>query len=223
MTNTQASLTLWGVSVSPYVRKVRIALALKGLDYKQQAILPTLLATAAGQEVPETFTAISPLGRIPALQHGDVALADSSVILQYLDGRFPETPALYPNDPAVRARVQWLERYGDEPLTMVTYQQIFVPRVVGPMIYKTEPDEAAVSKALTESLPPLLDYLESSLGDQSWFGGTELSAADLGIGTQFVAMGLAKAEVDKARWPKLAGFVERFKAHSTVASVLASE
>ena len=59
------SLTLYGAPLSPFVRKVRLLLAEKGLDYQLEAIAPF------GQ--PAWYREISPLGRIPALRDGDLA------------------------------------------------------------------------------------------------------------------------------------------------------
>ena len=85
------SLTLYGAPLSPFVRKVRLLLAEKGLDYQLEAIAPF------GQ--PAWYREISPLGRIPALRDGDLALADSSVICQYLEERYPEPPNLQGDAP----------------------------------------------------------------------------------------------------------------------------
>ena len=69
-------------------------------------------------------------------------------------------------------------------------------------------DEAAVTKAINEDLPPLFDYLESQLtGD--WLAGSQFSIADVAVGTQFVNMRLAGVSVDTARWPKLSRYVAR--------------
>ncbi len=90
------SLTLYGAPLSPFVRKVRLLLAEKGLDYQLEAIAPF------GQ--PAWYREISPLGRIPALRDGDLALADSSVICQYLEERYPEPPNLL----GVAPKIFWM-------------------------------------------------------------------------------------------------------------------
>ncbi len=90
------SLTLYGAPLSPFVRKVRLLLAEKGLDYQLEAIAPF------GQ--PAWYREISPLGRIPALRDGDLALADSSVICQYLEERYPEPPNLQGDAPPAAQR-----------------------------------------------------------------------------------------------------------------------
>jgi glutathione S-transferase len=75
------SLVVLGGSVSPFVRKVRVVLAEKGLDYEHEPVNPFA--------PPEGWREISPLGRIPAFKDGDRVINDSSVICQYVERRFP--------------------------------------------------------------------------------------------------------------------------------------
>ena len=112
------SLTLYGAPLSPFVRKVRLLLAEKGLDYQLEAIAPF------GQ--PAWYREISPLGRIPALRDGDLALADSSVICQYLEERYPEPPNLQGDAPAGRAAVRWLEKYADYEIAPLTLADLAI-------------------------------------------------------------------------------------------------
>src|ERR1700742_250521 len=102
------ALIIYGGSVSPFVRKVRVRLAEKGLDYSLEQISPF--------RPPPDFRDISPLGRIPAFRDTDLPepnhLSDSSVICAYIEHKFP-TPALYPGDPYQRARALWFEEYAD--------------------------------------------------------------------------------------------------------------
>ena len=96
------SLILYGATLSPFVRKVRLLLAEKGLDYQLEIVAPF--------NQPDWFMEISPLGRIPALRDGELTLADSGVIAQYLEEQYPEAPALYGRDAVERARIRWLEK-----------------------------------------------------------------------------------------------------------------
>ena len=73
-----------GSFLSPYVRKVLACLEWKGLAYAVDPIVPFF-----GNE---RFTALSPLRRVPVMVDGELALADSSVICQYLEDRYP-TPS----------------------------------------------------------------------------------------------------------------------------------
>jgi maleylacetoacetate isomerase/maleylpyruvate isomerase len=82
--------------------RVRIALALKGLDY---AYRPVHLAK--NEQFNESYAAVSAARLVPLLRDGDHALTQSLAIIEYLDETHP-TPPLLPAAPAERARVRAL-------------------------------------------------------------------------------------------------------------------
>lgn len=192
------AIILYGVSASPFVRKVRVVLAEKGIPHEREDVVPV--------NVSAEYRKISPLGKIPAMRDGDRALCDSSIICAYLERTHPE-PALYPSDPYEYARALWFEEYGDSALVNVTGPKIFFPRIVAPRFFNQKTDEAAVQKAIDEELPPLFDYLEGQLGDGNALVGKRFSIADVGIATHFVNLRHAGVGVDPKRWPKLARYV----------------
>ena len=61
-----------GASGSPFVRKVLVALAIKGLPFEQKQQVPFL-------KDPE-YRKINPLGKVPTLQDGELIICDSTVI-----------------------------------------------------------------------------------------------------------------------------------------------
>ncbi|MGZ6009598.1 MAG: glutathione S-transferase family protein, partial [Rhizomicrobium sp.] len=91
------ALIVYGGSVSPFVRKVRVMLTEKGVDYTLEQVNPFM--------PPPEFLAISPLKRIPVLRDTDRpepnTLPDSSIICDYIEHKYPK-PALYPADPFER-------------------------------------------------------------------------------------------------------------------------
>ena len=119
------ALVVYGSSLSPFVRKVRVVLAEKGLSYEHQQINPFA--------PPDWFLEISPLKRIPVLRDTDEpepnTLPDSSVICAYLEAKYPQ-PALYPAQPFARARALWLEEYADTHMMQSIGPGLFFERVV---------------------------------------------------------------------------------------------
>ena len=195
--------TLYGISASPFVRKVRVALEEKGIAYEHDPVIPV--------NVSAEYKKISPLGKVPAYKDGDRTLADSSVIIAYLERVQPQ-PALYPSDPYEFARALWFEEYGDSTLVAVTGPKIFVHRVVNPKFFNQKGDEAVVQKAITEELPPLFNYLEGEVGEGGVVAGTRFSIGDIGLVTHFVNLKFAGVGVDANRWPKLARYVDHVMA-----------
>ena len=83
--------------------RVRIALALKGIDYEYKPI-----HLRKGEQRSEAFRAINPQGLLPALVWRDGSvLTQSLAILEFLEEMQPEPPLL-PKDPIARARVRSL-------------------------------------------------------------------------------------------------------------------
>src|SRR6266576_5773872 len=95
-----ARLRLISHKLCPYVQRAVIALSEKGVAFER---IDIDLANK-----PDWFLAISPLGKTPVLQVGDVAIFESAVILEYLEETQPEP--LHPADPLRRAEHRaWIE------------------------------------------------------------------------------------------------------------------
>jgi glutathione S-transferase len=208
------SLTVYGAPLSPFVRKVRLVLLEKNLDYQLEIILPF------GQ--PAWYRDMSPLGRIPALKDGELTLADSSVICQYLDDKHPERPTLLGQNAEQRAKVRWLEKYADYELAPLCTFSVFRNRALKPSMGQSC-DEAAVQKALHEKLPAHFDYLENILGSDEYFVGSSLTLADLAFTCQLINMEHGDEQLDAQRWPDLAAHYVRIKARASVQAVLPGE
>ena len=187
-----------GNHVSPYARKVFLALDHKGVDYEIDPIVPFF----GGDE----FTRLNPLRRIPVLIDGDLVIPDSTVICEYLHDRYPEQP-LYPADPAERARARWLEEFADSRLGDVMIWKLFFQRNVKPRVWKQDTDEEVVATAVTRDLPEIMDWLEP----QAPVGGflfDDLSMTDLTFASFFRNAALAGWTPDAARWPRVAAWID---------------
>lgn len=205
-------MKLIGVPMSPFVRKVAAALAVKGVDYESEVVVP-------GMQPPE-FIEISPLNKIPVLVDGDLVLPDSSVICEYLEEKFPEPPLL-PSDVADRARARFLEEYADTALIGVLSIP-FLENFIGPRLRQTEPNQERLREAEEELIPPVLDYVESRVPEQG-FMFDHFCTVDISLMTHTVNAEAGGYTLDPARWPKYAAYVERVKSHPPVALTLERE
>ncbi|MFI8747621.1 glutathione S-transferase family protein [Pseudomonas sp. NPDC077186] len=208
------SLTVYGAPLSPFVRKLCLCLLEKGLDYQLEIVTPF------GQ--PDWYRELNPLGRIPAFRDGELTLADSSVICQYLEERYPERLALYGEGAAQRAQVRWLEKYADYELAPQCTFGVFRNRTLKPSLGQPC-DEAKVQAALHDKLPGHFDYLEGVLGKAEFFVGERLSMADLALACQLINMQHGGETLDAARWPHLAAHYARIKARASVQQLLPRE
>jgi glutathione S-transferase len=87
-------LTLYDAARCPYCARVRIVLVEKGIEYETVEI--------DLRDRPAWLYEKNPLGKVPVIEEDTFVLAESAVIMEYLDERYPE-PALLPADPAARA------------------------------------------------------------------------------------------------------------------------
>lgn len=198
-----------GARVSPFVRKVLCVLELKGLPYEH--------INAAPRDSSPAFLAMSPLGKIPAFEDGDLKFSDSTVISEYLDEQYPSIPTL-PKSPADRARARWLEEYADTRMMDVFGAGLFFERVVKPMFLSQPTDHAKVDETMTTSIPPVLDYLESQVPAHGFMFG-QCGRVDISLAGPLLNAEYADFTVDSAKWPKLAAYIERVKAEPVVAKL----
>lgn len=100
---------LYGFDVSNYHNMIKLVMAIKGIDYE--------VVTTYPNQSPE-YLAISPAGKVPALQTPDGVLIESNVIIEYLDELHEGSP-LFPADPYEKARtkelVKMIELYIELP------------------------------------------------------------------------------------------------------------
>jgi len=162
-------LTLYEHPLSAYAMKAKMALLEKGLEF--QAILPDGLAngTATG-----AFVAASPRAEIPALIDGDVQVFDSTIILEYLEDKWP-TPALLPKTPAARARVRMIEDVMDG---------LYEPNNWGIMeVTRFKRASGALADRLVgfakSNIDQLQHWLDEQLGDAQWFNGEQFGWGDI--------------------------------------------
>lgn len=196
---------LYDVPLSPFGQKVKIALNEKGVEY---GLMPAEL----GVEDPE-FSASSPRQEVPALVDGDLSVFDSTIILAYVEERWPE-PRLLPPDPAGRARARMIEEICDSQIEAVTWgmTEIIAFR-------RAEGETAArILEAGARDMATLLAWLGRQLEGREWLNGAEFGYADLAAFPVVNVAALYKIG-PKPRTP-LAEWLGRCRARPSVARVI---
>lgn len=159
-------IILYALPVSGYSAKIRITLEAKRVAYEERV--------PPGGYRSDAYRAIVPMGTIPAILVGEVALSESEVIAEYLDERFPDPPLL-PADPMLRAQVRFLSRFHDlylEPAVRGLFGQ------VNP--HKRDP---ALVQARAQDIDRQLARLDTFINPQPYALTEQLSLADLGFVT----------------------------------------
>jgi len=204
-------MIIYGSSISPFVRKVLVVAAEKGMEVENKPTNPV---------APDPdFIACSPFRKIPALKDGDFTLSDSTAIVHYLEALQPE-PAMIPAEARACARTVWYEEYVDTILVAVG-AKMFFNRVVAPRFLGRDGDLAVADKAEAEELPKVLDYLESVVPASGFLVGDSLTLADIAVASPFV--NFRHMDTDISRWPKTATYVDGILARPSFAALIERE
>ena len=202
-------ITLYEHPLSPFVQKVKIALREKALKFEMAA--PPGMGT--GTALHGDFTRISPRGEVPALVDGEIAIFDSTIILEYLEDRFP-SPALLPASPAERARVRMLEEVMDthfEPIAWGLAELNWFRRAEGELAKTLR----AQAKTQTEGF---FAWLERELGQREWLNGEAFGWGDLSV-VPYINRSI-NAGHSPARNSKLSAWLERANVRPSVAMTI---
>ena len=161
-------LHIIGAPQSNYVWVARIACHEKGVPYTLVPAMP---------HTPEV-DAIHPLGKIPALRHGDVLLAESRAICFYIDHAF-EGPPLASRNPVEGARTeQWVS-------IVNTHLDALVARpYVGAYFFPGTPDGRPNRPIIETALPKLeaqFGMLDHALSKTGHFVGRTFTLADMNV------------------------------------------
>ena len=187
-------IKLYDFPMSPRVRKARIVLAEKGLEYEKVNIDIT-----KGEQKTAEYLAINPYGKVPALQYPDngtsATVYESTIIMEYLNDTYP-TPPLLPEDSGQRARARVLMHYADNP-----YEST-IATLAGEIIFKPMqggiPDEAVVSQA-TADLNACFDKIGQELGNNDYLLESGFSLADIPYVSWSLLFPMLKVDVPSAK------------------------
>jgi glutathione S-transferase/RNA polymerase-associated protein len=164
-------LRLYDHPFSPYAQKVKIALREKGQPF--EAPMPQGIGAggAAGE-----FALANPRAEVPALIDGEVRVFDSTIILEYIEDKWP-APPLLPAGPAERARVRMLEEVMDthyEPINWGLGELRAFKRADGALAEAIEARAAAQTQGY-------FAWLERQLGERDWFNGAAFGWGDIAV------------------------------------------
>ena len=165
-------MILYEHPLSPYAQKVKIALREKNIPF--ELLLPDGLGSGAGYS--QDFAAASPRIEVPALIDGEARVFDSTIILEYIEDKWPN-PALLPASPAARARARMIEDVMDTHYEAINWGLIevrFMGRTTAELAAQLRASAAAQTAAWRR-------WLNSELGNAPWFGGEQFGWADLAV------------------------------------------
>ena len=164
-------ITLYEHPLSPYAQKCKIALYEKGVTFDLK--MPTAIGTG---QVDAEFLKANPRAEVPALIDDGFAIFDSTVILEYIEDKFP-APPLLPRDLKARATARMIEDAMDthyEPINWGLGELRWFKRADGEQARVIEARAGAQARGF-------FVWLERHLGERQWFGGETFGWADLSV------------------------------------------
>ncbi|MFZ3230416.1 MAG: glutathione S-transferase [Pseudobdellovibrio sp.] len=165
---------------------------------------------------PESLKKIHPLGKSPVVTDGDVVMAESAAIIQYLLEKY-KSMSLKPkaDTPEALKYLYWMNYAEGSAMFPLLLTLIFSKIAKSPAPFFIKPILKSISNKVMQSYinPQVklhLDFMESELNKAKWFAGSEFSAADIQMSFPIEAAA-ARGGLDQSR-PHLAKFLETIQA-----------
>lgn len=187
------AMKLIGSNTSPYVRKVRVVMAEKKLDYDY--VLDNVWAADT------TIGLSNPLGKVPCLiMEGGEAIFDSRVIVEYFDALSP-VGKLIPATGRERAEVKTWEALADGVLDAAILARL---EATWDGRTRTQRCKAWIERQLNK-VQAALAAMSKGLGDKPFCTGIHLSLADIAVGVALGYLDFRFPEIDwRTQYPNLA-------------------
>ncbi|TKY65946.1 glutathione S-transferase [Spatholobus suberectus] len=200
MTSSQEDVTLLGVLASPFVCRVKIALKLKGVEYKY---VEENLADKS-----DLLLKSNPVyKKVPVFVHNEKPIPESLVIVEYIDETWKHNPIL-PSEPYRRASARFWSKFIDDKVVGAAWKAVFTV------------DEKERENNVTETFEAL-QFLENELKDHKFFGGKEVGLVD--IAAVFIAFWIPMFQevaglelFTSEKFPKLYKWSQEFINHPVV-------
>lgn len=191
-----------------------------GVDYdirKYQRDPATMLA-------PPELLQVHPLGKSPVVTDGDLTLAESGAIIEYLVERYGHGRLIPPAGTPERLRYRYWLHFAEGSAMPPLLLKLVLDRIArSPMPFFAKPIARGISKKVqaafvNPNVQRQLDFMEVELGKHEWFTGPEFTAADIQMSFPLEAAA-QRAGLD-ARRPRLMAFLERIHARPTYRKAL---
>jgi glutathione S-transferase len=170
---------LYHLPLSPYARKVRLALAEKGLAFE-------LKLEKVWERRPD-FLALNPAAQVPVLvEETGLAIVDSTAICEYLDEAYPDMPLLGRSF-AERAECRRLVAWFDGKFAREVDDNLLFEKLMKRLLGRGEPEAGAI-RAGFANLRHHLTYLGWLAEHRKWLAGESLTLADLAAAAHLSAL-----------------------------------
>jgi glutathione S-transferase len=155
---------------------------------------------------PPAYKEIHKLGKSPVIRDGEIVLAESGAIIEYLANRVPERRlAVQPDAPNYACYLHWLHFAEGSAMP-----QFILNLFVSGFIPGVDPNSPLVAMAKHRSAE-LLAYIEGEIGLTPYFAGAEFTAADIMMTYCFGILRGPMMNTDMAQYPNIAAYLARIE------------
>jgi glutathione S-transferase len=165
---------------------------------------------------PPELLAVHPLGKSPVIVDGDVTVAESGAIIEYLVGKYGDGRMAPPAGTPQRLRyTYWLHYAEGSAMTPLLFKLVFDRIAKNPAPWPISAIARRIAATVTTAyiapnMKRHLDYIESELNANAWFAGEQFTAADVQMSFP-LEIAVSRAGLDASR-PKSMAFLERIHA-----------
>jgi glutathione S-transferase len=162
---------------------------------------------------PPELRAVHPLGKSPVISDGDVVVAESGAIIEYLVDKTGSPLKPPQGTPEQRRFTYWLHFAEGSAMLYMIFTLVFerIKRSKMPFFAKPIANGIAdkvMSTFVNPNIRQQFDYIEAELAQREWFAGAAFSAADIQMSFVLEAASSRKA-LDAAKYPKMVAFLKR--------------
>ncbi|HEX4114144.1 MAG TPA: glutathione S-transferase [Stellaceae bacterium] len=182
-----------------------------GLDYQIK-----FYRREPSMRAPASLRAIHPLGKSPVITDGDLTLAETGAIIDYLVGRYGNGRLIPPPETEARRRYTYWLHYAEGSLMPPLLMGLIASRIAGPQVpWFARPVAKRIAATLRDTFiaPQIklhLDFIEGELAARAFFCGEEFTAADVQMSFPLEAAAM-RAGLDQSR-PRIWDWLQRIHA-----------
>ncbi len=165
--------------------------------------------TASG---PESLKAVHPLGKSPVIADGELTVAESGAIIEYLLDRYDTEKRLRPTEGQALLDYRYWLHFAEGSLMPLLVMKLVMMKVPqNPMPFFIKPIAKMITgkvqeKFINPRIEPQMSFIEETLNQQTWFAGDKLTAADIQMSFPLQA---ASTRMDLTKFPNISRFLKQ--------------
>lgn len=167
---------------------------------------------------PDLLSKVHPLGKAPILTDGELTIAESGAIIEYLIEHYDPLDRLKPsNGQALLDYRYWLHFAEGSLMPLLVMKLVFTKMTSSPMPFFVKPIAKSISQKVqsafvTPRITPQLQFIDKTLEKSTWLTGESLTGADIQMSFPLIA---ASSRIDLSKYPNIVRFIQQIESSLT--------